>query len=94
MPCEDIFLSFLANFVHPWREVFTFLLTPVELDDIDSENDGRSEHIKRITALHKWKDKNGHEATYKILVMALLNIGKVDQAETMCSQLLALQGTM
>ena len=92
-PCEDFFLPLLANFVHPWREVFASLLMPVELDDIDSENNGRSEQEKRIAALRKWKARNGHGATYEILVMALLNIGKVDQAETICGQLLALQGS-
>lgn len=93
MPCEDFFLPLLANFVHPWREVFASLLTPIELDDVDSENNGRSEQEKRIAALRKWKARNGHGATYEVLVMALLNIGKVDQAETMCGQLLTLKGS-
>ena len=84
----------MANTVHPWREVFASLLTQVDLNDIDSENYGRSEQIKRIAALRKWKTKHGRSATYEILVRALLNIGKVDQAETLCSQLQALQGTV
>jgi hypothetical protein len=93
-PCEDYLFPKLADIVHPWREVFASLLTQVDLDDIDSENNGRSEQTKRIAALRKWKAKYGHGATYEILVRALLNIGKVDQAETMCGQLLALQGTV
>jgi hypothetical protein len=84
----------LADLVHPWREVFASLLTQVDLDDIDSENNGRSEQTKRNAALRKWKAKHGQGATYEILVRTLLNIGKVDQAETICGQLLALQGTV
>ena len=94
-PCEDYLFPKLADNFHPWREVFASLLTQVDLDDIDSENYGRSEQIKRIAALRKWKEKCGRGATYEILVRALLNIGKVDQAETMCNQLLlAHQGTV
>ena len=93
-PCEDYLFPKLADLVHPWREVFASLLTPVDLDDIDSENYGRSEQAKRIAALHKWKNRNGQGATYEILVRVLLNIGKVDQAEIMCTRLLAQQGTV
>ena len=91
-PCKDSFFPFLASIIHPWREVFASLLTEVDLDDIDLENSGRSEQEKRIAALRKWKARNGQGATYEVLVRALLNIGKVDQAETLCSQLLVLQG--
>ena len=93
-PCEDSFFPLLASIIHPWREVFASLLTEVDLSDIDVENSGRSEQEKRIAALRKWKARNGQGATYEVLVRALLDIGKVDRAETLCGQLQALQGVV
>ena len=79
-PCDDRLFPLLANFVHPWRLVFSSLLSEVDLDDIDQEKQSRSEQ----------ETSNGHEATYDSLVKAVLDHGKVDQAEMLC-QLLALQ---
>ena len=89
-PCDDRLFPLLANFVHPWRLVFSSLLSEVDLDDIDQEKQSRSEQEKRVAALRKWKARKGHEATYDSLVKAVLDHGKVDQAEMLC-QLLALQ---
>lgn len=89
-PCDDRLFPLLANFVHPWRLVFSSLLSEVDLDDIDQEKQSRSEQEKRVAALRKWKASKGHEATYGALLGAILDNGKVDQAEMLC-QLLALQ---
>ena len=89
-PCEDCLFPLLANFVHPWRLVFSSLLNEVDLDDIDQENQSRSEQEKRAAALRKWKARKGHGATYGVLLGAILDGGKVDQAELLC-QLLALR---
>ena len=89
-PCEDCLFPLLANFVHPWRLVFSSLLNEVDLDDVDQENQSRSEQEKRAAALRKWKARKGREATYGILLTAILDGGKVDQAELLC-RLLALQ---
>ena len=44
-------------------------------------NQSRSELEKRAAALRKWKARKGREATYGILLRAILDGGKVDQAE-------------
>jgi hypothetical protein len=85
-PCEDRFFALLANFIHPWRLVFSSLLGKVDLDDIDEENQSRSEQDKRVAALRKWKAREGREATYGVLLGAILDCGKVDQAELLCEQ--------
>ena len=87
-PCDDRLFPLLANFVHPWRLVFSSLLSEVDLDDVHRENS--SEEEKRLGALRKWKTRNAHKATYGSLVNAALDHGRVDQAEMLC-QLLALQ---
>ena len=84
-PCEERLFSNLANFINPWREIFSSLLSRIDIDDINNENN--SEQAKRIAALHKWKERKGSEATYKILVRALLDNGVMDQAESMCKLL-------
>ena len=86
--CDEALLPSLANFVHPWREVFAYLLAPLDLDDIDSENAGRSEQTKRLASLRKWKVKCGGKATYGVLITTLLNNGDVRNAENICQQLL------
>ena len=87
-PCEDCLFPLLANHVHSWRLVFSSLLSDIDLDDVDKKN--QSEQEKRVAALRKWKTRNGHGATYGILVKAILNSGRMDQAELLC-QLLAIQ---
>lgn len=87
-PCQDCCLPLIAPFVHPWRLVFSHLLTEVELDDVDSENAGQPEELKRLGCLRKWKNKNGAEATCKVVVQAAISTGRVDNAEAICRQLL------
>ena len=86
-PCDEFLLPFLANFVHPWREVFAYLLAPIDLDDIDSENAGRSEQTKRLASLRKWKVKCGAKAMYGVLIASLLKNGDVHNAENICLQI-------
>ena len=90
--CDETLLPSLANFVHPWREVFAYLLAPIDLDDIDNENVGRSEQTKRLASLWKWKIKCGARATYGELITSLLKNGDVQNAENICQQLLEKRG--
>ena len=80
--CEETVLPPLAAFVHPWREVFGFLLAPLDLDDVNAEC--HSEQEKRLSSLRKWKERHGTEATYAELINALLKNGSVDKAEALC----------
>ena len=62
-PCQDSIFPWLANFVDPWREILSSLLSKVDLSDVDTENRDRSEQQKGIAALHKWKARKGRKAT-------------------------------
>ena len=63
------------------------MTSEMDLDDIDEENQSRSEQEKRVAALRKWKAREGHKATYGVLLGVLLDSSKVDQAELLCEQL-------
>ena len=87
-PCEESSLPSLAKFVHPWRHVFSYLLDTVDLEDVESENNGRPEQMKRLDCLRKWKAKCGAQATYGAVVKSVLESGRVDNAEVICRHLL------
>ena len=87
-PCEESLLPSLANFVHPWRLVFSYLLGQIDLDDVESENSGRSEQEKRLACLRKWKVRCGARATCGVIINALLRNGDVENAEALCRHLL------
>ena len=91
-PCEESLLPSLANFVHPWRLVFSCLLDQIDLDDVESENSGRSEQEKRLACLRKWKLRCGARATCGVIVNALLENGYVENAESMCRHLQEITG--
>lgn len=81
-PCEEGLFPSFANYVHPWRLVFSDLLAPIDLDDVDLEC--HSEQEKRLGCLRKWKTRNGAKATVGTVVGSVLRNGSVDSAESMC----------
>ena len=83
--CDNNIIPSLADCFSQWRVIFGSLLSEIDLDDTDREN--TSEEEKRIAALRKWKARNGSEATYKVLVDALLNRGERYQAENLCRKI-------
>ena len=93
-PCEESLLPSLANFVHPWRLIFSYLLGQIDLDDVESENSGRSEQEKRLACLRKWKVRCGARATCGVIVNALLKNGNLEGAEGMCRHLQEITGTL
>ena len=85
--CEDDLLPFVAGYFHPWREAAPYLsLREIDIDDV--ERDHGSESERRLGALRKWKASNGQRATYGVVIKALLTVGRVDNAENICSFLL------
>ena len=86
-PCDSSIIPSLADCFSQWKMIFGSLLSELDLDDIDKENTREEE--KRIAALRKWRDRNGREATYKVLVDALLNRGERYQAEIVCRKIRA-----
>ena len=81
-PCDGRIIPSLADCFSQWRVIFGSLLRELDLSDVDRNKP--TEEEKRLAALHKWKDRNGCEATYKVLVDALLNRGERYQAENLC----------
>ena len=81
-PCDNNIITSLADCFSQWRVIFGSLLSELDLGDVD--RDKPTEEEKRITALRTWKARNGSEATYKILVDALLNRGERSDAENLC----------
>ena len=62
---ESAFLS-LADFIDPWRLVFSELLPSIDISDIDAENFGQLEQEKRVACLRKWKSRVDVKATYRV----------------------------
>ena len=85
--CKDYLLPALSGHFHPWREAAPFLGLG-EIDIHDVEKNYGSEAERRVGALYRWKATNGLKATYSMLVMSLLSVGRVDNAENICSFLL------
>ena len=85
-PCEKGLFPSFANYVHPWRMVFSDLLAPIDLDDVDVKC--HTEQEKRLGCLRKWKARKGAEATVGAVVDSVLRSGSVDSAESMCRCLL------
>ena len=90
--CDESSFPSLRNLVHPWRLVFSNLLTPVDLDDVDSEYSSRPEEEKRLGCLRKWKARVGAQATFKAIVQAVLMSGSIVNAEAICQHLLQKPG--
>ena len=83
-PCTEAFLLSFSDHVNPWRLVFANLLSETDLDDIDSEQTGRSEQEKRLACLRKWKSRRGNGATFRAVIEAVLSTGNVGSAEALC----------
>ena len=41
----------------------------------------------RIDLLYKWKERNGHDATYHQLAKSLFEAGAIDSVHTLCQEL-------
>ena len=83
-PCTEAFFPSFADNVHPWRLVFANLLSQTDLDDVDSEQTGRSEQEKRLACLKKWKSRRGNKANFRAVIGAALSSGNVRSAEALC----------
>ena len=83
-PCTEAFSLSFSDHVHPWRLVFAYLLSETDLDDVDSEQTGRSEQEKRLACLRKWKTRRGNGATFRAVIDAVLSTGNVGSAEALC----------
>ena len=86
-PCKDVDIPSLVNFIISWREVFGTLLGERDLADVEAENLGRTEQVKRLASLRKWKATCGSGATYAARMGALVENGRFDKAQALCERL-------
>ena len=86
-PCDSNIIPSLGDCFREWKVIFWSLLSEIDVHDVNKEN--TTEAMKRIAALYKWRDRKGREATYKVLVDALLDRGERYQAENLCRKILA-----
>lgn len=91
-PVEESTFVTLGNFVDPWRLVFSDLLAPTDISDVDTENACRSEQEKRVACLRKWRSRKGVKATYRVIIQSVIKCGHVDYAEAICQLLRREQG--
>ena len=70
-----------------WREVGPFLqeIERIHMKDID--RDGFDESDKRRRLIDKWEDLNGDEATYDVLITAMLRAKEKEDATKVCKLL-------
>ena len=83
--CSQEVLLDVAKLCVDWKLIGKYLkLTEAEIAAVDG--DSRTEEVKMITVLQKWKEKLAFRATYRALIKAFLAAGKascaVDVAKT------------
>ena len=82
---KDDILS-LASFCDPWQLVGLHLgLSEPQISAIDGDN--RSTDLKRLGALQKWKEMFVFKVTYRVLIGALVDCSKAQQAMKVCEHL-------
>ena len=81
--CSPGMLPNLANFFVDWKLIGCHLkLTAAEIAAIDGDN--RTVDEKRVGMLMRWREKLAFKATYRILIQALLDCGRVSDAVDVC----------
>ena len=90
-PCDSNIIPSLADYFLEWEVIFGSLLSEIDINYVKEDN--TTGVSKRMAALRKWRDKNGREATYKVLVDALLSSSERYQAENLCRKILAYHST-
>ena len=81
--CTREHLRGIAMFLESWRTVASHLgLSNAEVEEV--QRDGTEEKERKRKILEVWKARFGFKATYKVLIEALLEIGRADQAQEVC----------
>jgi hypothetical protein len=83
MDCDP---HILAEFCDPWENIGYHLhLNSATINSIRDDNS--TTENKRIATLQKWKQIFAHRATYRVLVQALIIIGRAQQALELCCKI-------
>ena len=78
----------ISMFLESWRTVVCHLKHIESVDVEEVEREGTGEKEKKLKILEKWKCKLAFKATYRVLIEALLEAGRADQAMKVCDLLL------
>ena len=82
-PCTSEHIQDIALFLESWRSVASRLgLSDAEVEA--AKMNATSEEERRQKILATWKAKFAFKAKYRVLIEALLKIGRADQAEKVC----------
>ena len=90
--CSDNHILKISLFLENWELVASFLsLEPPQIEEVkhDSNHDLK---LMRLKALQKWKSLFAFNATYRVLLGALLESGSTEQAFQVCRLLNPNQG--
>lgn len=86
MMCSPDDLLALSKFCDPWDLVGKHLkLNSSQINAVDGDN--KSVDQKRLGMLQKWKEAFAYKATYGVLVNALIDCEKAEQASEVCKML-------
>ena len=82
-PCSSEHINDITLFLDSWQNVASHLgLSNAEVEA--AKMNANSEEERRQKILATWKSKFAFKANYRVLIDALLKIGKADQAEMVC----------
>ena len=86
--CSREHLQDIALFLESWRTVVPHLgLSKADVEEV--ERDGTEEKEKKQKILESWYAKFAFKAKYRVLIEALLKIGRADQAVKVCRLLVS-----
>ena len=72
----------------PWRDVGPCLPgIDMNVDLSDIQRDGHDEADRRRKLIRLWEERNAYNATYDVMLTAMVRAGKVDQATKVCQLL-------
>ena len=91
--CDHEDFLYLASFCDPWQLVGAHLrLSSTQLSNIDADN--KSTALKRLKVLHQWKSMYVFRATFRVLIEALIDCSKTQQALEVCKYLARREGRL
>ena len=84
---SEVHLSKVSTQLTTWQLLRPYLnLTPAEEDDI-TKSFPADAALQKLKFLQKWSQKYGPSATYRVLIKAVFESGKVDTAHEICKLL-------
>ena len=82
---DEFFESISHSFCDNWRRLPGYLRVRNVVDEIEDKR--KDEWLRKIAFFRFWRQSRGPDATYEVLIGALLKIGCVDDAHSVCKLL-------